>query len=521
MVPEPGTHHEKLTGPPTPALESREDGLNLAMSSLASPDPKLNGKDPEADELLPTPPRSVSPIALSWGSLVGPTPGLSIRYTPQEGTVFTNPTADRPPAHPLIALDVYTAFRTDPQALWRWTTLDSRSGPHPSPHASRRTTRRGAGDGSAQSSPRPRSKPRTRREAVIPSKRVRDAMDATSSSSPLLPTKKVAQSPLVESIDLPSPSLKRQTSYSQAPTPVPSSDGDTFEYAAGRGQRSYDTRRQQKIYYNALSNSALTHATPIADEDRGEEVDRESDADSAGYGSATGQRGAPGDATIRGRRRGPTKHTIKRNSRGYPTVSWPKGAPLDVSGDINYKYLTEPERHVCSTLRVPPHQYLQIKDTLINAAREAGVALDEGIVELARTKARQNGEETAPQPIADAAAPADPVATPEFPPSIAVTASPATPSGEAAAKEGTELPATPGTDTVSRASTASPRLPTATSLPDTSRVKESEEKEKPGPSSQVHKPFRKRDAQKLCRIDVNKTSKIVDWFVDMGWLTLT
>ncbi|KAJ2861283.1 hypothetical protein GGH94_004997 [Coemansia aciculifera] len=30
--------------------------------------------------------------------------------------------------------------------------------------------------------------------------------------------------------------------------------------------------------------------------------------------------------------------------------------------------------------------------------------------------------------------------------------------------------------------------------------------------------FKKRDAQRLCRIDVNKTSKIYEWFVILGWL---
>ncbi|KAJ1999785.1 hypothetical protein H4R26_004920 [Coemansia thaxteri] len=30
--------------------------------------------------------------------------------------------------------------------------------------------------------------------------------------------------------------------------------------------------------------------------------------------------------------------------------------------------------------------------------------------------------------------------------------------------------------------------------------------------------FKKRDAQRLCRIDVNKTSKIYEWFVAIGWL---
>ncbi|KAJ2607349.1 hypothetical protein H4S08_004859, partial [Coemansia sp. RSA 1365] len=30
--------------------------------------------------------------------------------------------------------------------------------------------------------------------------------------------------------------------------------------------------------------------------------------------------------------------------------------------------------------------------------------------------------------------------------------------------------------------------------------------------------FKKRDAQRLCRIDVNKTSKIYEWYVSMGWL---
>ncbi|KAJ1668887.1 hypothetical protein IW140_000047 [Coemansia sp. RSA 1813] len=30
--------------------------------------------------------------------------------------------------------------------------------------------------------------------------------------------------------------------------------------------------------------------------------------------------------------------------------------------------------------------------------------------------------------------------------------------------------------------------------------------------------FKKRDAQRLCRIDVNKTSKIYEWYVSLGWL---
>ena len=30
--------------------------------------------------------------------------------------------------------------------------------------------------------------------------------------------------------------------------------------------------------------------------------------------------------------------------------------------------------------------------------------------------------------------------------------------------------------------------------------------------------FKKRDAQRLCRIDVNKTSKIYEWYVKIGWL---
>ncbi|KND02719.1 uncharacterized protein SPPG_01802 [Spizellomyces punctatus DAOM BR117] len=31
-------------------------------------------------------------------------------------------------------------------------------------------------------------------------------------------------------------------------------------------------------------------------------------------------------------------------------------------------------------------------------------------------------------------------------------------------------------------------------------------------------PFKKRDAQKWCRVDVNKTGKLYDWFVALGWL---
>ncbi|ORX72322.1 hypothetical protein DL89DRAFT_291512 [Linderina pennispora] len=30
--------------------------------------------------------------------------------------------------------------------------------------------------------------------------------------------------------------------------------------------------------------------------------------------------------------------------------------------------------------------------------------------------------------------------------------------------------------------------------------------------------FKKRDAQKLCRVDVNKTSKVFEWFVKLGWI---
>ncbi|KAJ2771500.1 hypothetical protein IWQ57_002185 [Coemansia nantahalensis] len=39
-----------------------------------------------------------------------------------------------------------------------------------------------------------------------------------------------------------------------------------------------------------------------------------------------------------------------------------------------------------------------------------------------------------------------------------------------------------------------------------------------GLSRQPPGSFKKRDAQRLCRIDVNKTSKIYEWFVTMGWL---
>jgi hypothetical protein len=30
--------------------------------------------------------------------------------------------------------------------------------------------------------------------------------------------------------------------------------------------------------------------------------------------------------------------------------------------------------------------------------------------------------------------------------------------------------------------------------------------------------FKKRDAQRWCRVDVNKTGKIFDWFIAKGWL---
>ncbi|KAJ2831722.1 hypothetical protein GGI24_001487 [Coemansia furcata] len=30
--------------------------------------------------------------------------------------------------------------------------------------------------------------------------------------------------------------------------------------------------------------------------------------------------------------------------------------------------------------------------------------------------------------------------------------------------------------------------------------------------------FKKRDAQKLCRVDVNKTSKVFEWFCKLEWI---
>ncbi|KAJ1729180.1 hypothetical protein LPJ61_003649 [Coemansia biformis] len=30
--------------------------------------------------------------------------------------------------------------------------------------------------------------------------------------------------------------------------------------------------------------------------------------------------------------------------------------------------------------------------------------------------------------------------------------------------------------------------------------------------------FKKRDAQRLCRVDVNKTSKVFEWFCKLGWI---
>ncbi|KAJ3221141.1 Transcriptional adapter ada2 [Clydaea vesicula] len=32
-------------------------------------------------------------------------------------------------------------------------------------------------------------------------------------------------------------------------------------------------------------------------------------------------------------------------------------------------------------------------------------------------------------------------------------------------------------------------------------------------------PFKKRDAQRLCRIDVNKTARLYDWFQNLGWFS--
>lgn len=31
-------------------------------------------------------------------------------------------------------------------------------------------------------------------------------------------------------------------------------------------------------------------------------------------------------------------------------------------------------------------------------------------------------------------------------------------------------------------------------------------------------PFKKREAQKMCRVDVNKTAKVYDWFRYLNWL---
>ncbi|KAJ1652632.1 hypothetical protein IWQ61_007075 [Dispira simplex] len=419
---------------------------------------------------LPTPPRSVSPPPSSWGAVAGPPLGITIRYSPQKGTIFSHQAKPQPATDDrgVITLDVYSAFRTNPQDLWQWCAHDSRS----SPLYPLRTLNGGHGgtrrlgiygrdttsETSQSHSPRLRRQRHRRSPHYATSRRAGEhddrfdqVSDATASYLG------VSRHPASHD-----EALETTTTPSRASTPVLGSEVDGAEFHLDVMQHGYGTRRQQQVVYNLLSHSA--QASDANDEP--------TDDDGFHPGSDKSSQHHPRPLKT------PQKKRVKKETRDYPTVVWPKGAPMDIRDDVDYYVLTEPEIHVCSTLRVPPHQYLQIKETLIQAAREAHLAFPKGLKELELTYARRENRPDAMESLANQEG-----------------------------KGGSSIP--PSGPPVKREAPTNVIPPNALNI----FIQQQSLKSK--------RSFRKRDAQKLCRIDVNKTSKIVDWFVEMGWLALS
>ncbi|KAJ1973849.1 hypothetical protein H4R35_003901 [Dimargaris xerosporica] len=415
---------------------------------------------------------SVSEIA--WGSIAGQPHGITGQYFPQARAKARS--VSPPHYHDqYITLDVYSAFRNNPQQLWTWNLYEPRFYAQDSSTSSFSESQlraKATGDDTlAGAGLSPRRNHRNRRPAE--SSRTTTPSGRFSRSAGIY--HKYGNDALGFAEDAYLSSTTRSTrsraqvSGSQGATPILGPDGgptDALDSAS---------RQPSSHLYRSLDG----HQSDDAKESEAEYTQYASEASSraSGYGRGSGAKKS-------------TPKPPRRRDLGFPMVVWPKGAPLDISGDKEFANITEPEKHVCSTLRVPPHQYLDIKMTLIRAATEAGVVLTEGLRELHFTKVRRH------------MVPAD---TPEPDYTLeAANAESAIPSQQQPTAMATDSKDDTSPNQAASAQTTTPVVPPATP-----------------PQGKARKSFRKRDAQKLCRIDVNKTSKIVDWFVEMGWLTLS
>ncbi|KAJ1977690.1 hypothetical protein H4R34_003481 [Dimargaris verticillata] len=418
---------------PAPLQSTRSLGAAKDHSRLAA----------AADHSLPVESTTADiPVSeVAWGSIAGQPHGITGQYVPQPQAKARSVS---PPHYrdQYITLDVYSAFRNNPQQLWTWNLYEPRSYAHDSSasnYGDPQLRSKAAGDDALSGAGlSPRRNHRSRR----PAESSRTATPSGRSSRGGGTYHRYGNDALGFAEDAYLASTTRSTrsraqvNGSQGATPTLGPDGEPSDMPGST------SRQLPSHLYRSLDGHQSDDA-------------KESEAEYAQYASEASSRAS--------------------------------GAPLDISGDKEFANITEPEKHVCSTLRVPPHQYLDIKMTLIRAATEAGVVLTEGLRELHLTKVRRH------------MLPAD---TPE--PDYALEAANAQ---SAMTSQPTANTVGPKDDT-STDQTASAQT-TYSVLPSTP------------PQSKARKSFRKRDAQKLCRIDVNKTSKIVDWFVEMGWLTLS
>ncbi|RKP34311.1 hypothetical protein BJ085DRAFT_31898 [Dimargaris cristalligena] len=346
------TPTESRWSPPSPTSGTSQDRNTEAGVGVN----RAHHLSTESLSATAVPSRAVSPGS-TWGAVVGPSLGISIRYFPQKGTIFTKYAEDPQQDRQRISTDVYEQYRIDPQALWLWSVIDPRSGPlygtgYSLPHMSLSSSKRasasatgghvsaqrrmggggsargdngsipasdsdsvtggGSGssrtrkshkrrDGSSNPAATPNSAKRFKRDQGLgsaksgaaegsPQMRRRtgagDDQLATGEaipSSPSLNNKRSLKSLNgafeVMDLDLSSGPATGATSSavsthgdstgprgptarasSRASTPVIGSDGEGSEYSVNDvSQHGYSTRRQQQIYYNALTHSAQAY----------------------------------------------------------------------------------------------------------------------------------------------------------------------------------------------------------------------------------------------------------------------
>ncbi|KAI8866852.1 hypothetical protein GQ42DRAFT_158410 [Ramicandelaber brevisporus] len=138
------------------------------------------------------------------------------------------------------------------------------------------------------------------------------------------------------------------------------------------------------------------------------------------------------------------------------SVSWAKSPPLSFKNDRYAHLLSEGELAVCEILRINPDVYLHVRHAILAAARHAN-----------RTRPRR--------------------------------LIPVAPGSYGARLTAVELNSAKGSTNTAGGGGNKAWLAA-------------------GVGSMTLTGLRKREAQKMCHIDVNKTSKLFDWYAELGWL---